>query len=123
LVAMGPGVMERWFGAAYRAREQIAVRGHRMMLERAATEGYLAAVHALCEADLGARAAAITSPTLVITGEADVSTPVAQGRALAAAIAGARFEILPGVGHLSCVEAPEAFVALLARFLGEHGIV
>lgn len=41
----------------------------------------------------------ITAPTLVIHGEADRLVPVQGGRDLAARIAGARLETIPGMGH------------------------
>ena len=43
--------------------------------------------------------ARITAPTLVIHGEADVLVPVAAGRDLAARIAGAESDFIPGMGH------------------------
>ncbi len=41
----------------------------------------------------------VTTPTLVIHGDADPLIRVAGGRATAAAIIGAKLEILPGMGH------------------------
>jgi pimeloyl-ACP methyl ester carboxylesterase len=41
----------------------------------------------------------ITAPTLVIHGEADPLVPVAAGHELAAHIAGARLELIAGMGH------------------------
>jgi pimeloyl-ACP methyl ester carboxylesterase len=57
--------------------------------------------------DVRDRLAAVTVPTLVLTGELDRETPPAYGRALAAAIPGARFEVLAGAGHLLPAEAPQ----------------
>ncbi len=62
--------------------------------------------------------AAITAPTLVIVGAADVATPVAKAEAIAAAVPGARLEVLPGVGHMSALEAPDAVSERLITFLG-----
>jgi 3-oxoadipate enol-lactonase len=56
-------------------------------------------------------------PTLVVWGEADSMIPVQRGRLLAAAIPGARYAGLPGVGHTCQVEAPQEFVAAVAPFL------
>jgi len=56
-------------------------------------------------------------PTLVVWGEADAMIPLERGRRLAAAIPGARFVGLPGVGHTCQVEAPAAFADALAPFL------
>lgn len=60
---------------------------------------------------------AITAPTLVIVGSDDPATPVAKAERIAATVPGARLEILPGVGHVSTLEAPDAVNALILPFL------
>ena len=62
----------------------------------------------------------ITAPTLVIVGADDSATKQPKSEALAAAIPGARLEVLPGIGHISTLEAPDAVNALLLEFLAEH---
>lgn len=60
-----------------------------------------------CDAwDVGDRAAEVRIPTLVLTGESDVMTPVRFGRMLADRIPDARMRILPGTGHLAMAESP-----------------
>lgn len=59
----------------------------------------------------------IRCPALVIVGDEDVLTPVAEARALHAGLSDAALEILPGAGHLSNLERPAEFNAALARFL------
>lgn len=56
---------------------------------------------------------AIRCPTLVIVGEGDQITPVEFNREIAAGIPGAKLEVLPGCGHLSSLERPEAVANLL----------
>ena len=51
----------------------------------------------------------IDVPTAVIVGEADAITPLAQSRAMADAIPHATLSVIPDAGHLSNLEAPEAF--------------
>ena len=58
----------------------------------------------------------ITVPTLVVVGEHDAITPPAEARAMAAAIPGARCEVVPGAGHMVPIEAPDTFVRLLDSF-------
>lgn len=55
----------------------------------------------------------ISVPTLVITSQGDRLIPAEQSAPMADAIPGARLEVLPGVGHLTSVEAPERFTELL----------
>jgi pimeloyl-ACP methyl ester carboxylesterase len=65
------------------------------------------------------RLAGIDVPALVVWGEDDrVATP-AYGRAYAAAIPGARFELLRDCGHVPQVECPAATLALIEGFLDQ----
>jgi pimeloyl-ACP methyl ester carboxylesterase len=65
------------------------------------------------------RLAGITVPALVLWGEADRIGDVDYGRALAAAIPGARFEVLEGTGHLPQMETPDVLLEALKAFIGE----
>ena len=60
---------------------------------------------------------AIRCPTLVVYGEGDAMGPAGRGRRLAAAIPGASYAPLPGVGHTCMIEDPAGFVAAVAPFL------
>ena len=62
--------------------------------------------------------ASIAVPTLVLCGAQDPATPPEVHREMAAAIPGARLEIIEGCGHLSTIEAPDAVTAALERWLG-----
>jgi 3-oxoadipate enol-lactonase len=64
--------------------------------------------------------ASITAPTMVVVGAGDVATPVARAEQIAAAIPGARLEIIPDAGHVSALEAPEAVTDLMMPFLAAH---
>lgn len=59
----------------------------------------------------------ITVPVLVITSEHDTLIAPAITQSMADAIPGARFELIPRAGHLSNLEQPEAFTALLRDHL------
>jgi pimeloyl-ACP methyl ester carboxylesterase len=59
----------------------------------------------------------IAVPTLVICGDEDVLTPPSDAEALHRGIPGSRLVMLPRAGHLSNIEAPEAFSAALQDFL------
>lgn len=50
----------------------------------------------------------ISVPVSIIVGELDVVTPVADSEAMAAACPHAGLVVLPGIGHLAPMEAPEA---------------
>jgi pimeloyl-ACP methyl ester carboxylesterase len=65
--------------------------------------------------------ARLTIPTLVLCGEQDSVTPVAEHEAMATRIAGARLEVVPDCGHLSTLEQPEAVNGVLADWLASTG--
>lgn len=60
---------------------------------------------------------AIAVPTLVLVGEEDTLAPLASARATAAAIPGAELVTVPGSGHLSTLEAPDAVTEALGQWL------
>ena len=59
----------------------------------------------------------IDVPTLLIYGEQDVRAPRAVARSLHAAIPGSELVVLPGVGHVCNVEAPDEFNTAVRSFL------
>jgi pimeloyl-ACP methyl ester carboxylesterase len=61
--------------------------------------------------------ARIECPTLVLCGRDDLITPPDVHRELAAAIAGARLEIIEECGHLSPLEQPEQVTSILRDWL------
>ena len=76
-----------------------------------------ALAQSFAETDLRAVLPTIDVPTLVLHGEADTRSPLSVGRALHAAIPGAELAVLAGIGHVSNVQAPQAFNAAVRRFL------
>jgi pimeloyl-ACP methyl ester carboxylesterase len=76
------------------------------------------ALHGLAaRADSRPMLAEVGVPTLVLVGAEDVLTPPAESEAMAAAIAGARLEVVPRAGHLANLERPDAVNAALRAFL------
>ncbi|NKQ57627.1 alpha/beta hydrolase [Amycolatopsis sp. K13G38] len=80
--------------------------------------GYASAAESMAETDHGPRLSRISVPTLVLVGEHDQVTGVAESRRLATSIPGARLEVLPG-GHAANQEFPHRFCAEVAAFLSE----
>lgn len=66
---------------------------------------------------LAARYAEITTPTLIIGGDADRFVPVAHCEQLAQTLPNARAEIWTGTGHLAHSERPNRFNAEVIAFL------
>ena len=69
---------------------------------------------------LAARLAGVTAPVLVIWGEADQIAGPDYGRALAAAIPGAQFQLLAGTGHLPQLETPGQLLGPVWDFADSH---
>jgi pimeloyl-ACP methyl ester carboxylesterase len=59
----------------------------------------------------------INVPTLVIVGDQDAISPLAEMKAIAAAIPNAEFVVIPDSGHMTTMENPEAVNAALSRFV------
>jgi pimeloyl-ACP methyl ester carboxylesterase len=64
------------------------------------------------------RLAGIDVPAIVLWGEADRIADPDYGRAFAAAIPEARFELLPRTGHVPQMETPEVLLDALRGFVG-----
>lgn len=59
----------------------------------------------------------IGAPTLVMTGESDFICGPVCARAMADELADARLVVIPGAGHFTYIERPDAFRSALADFL------
>lgn len=121
LGAIADMVMDRWFSPGFQQQRQDELALWRNLFLRSDPLGYAATCATLRDTDLTADINRIATPTLVVAGEADRSTPVDLVRACAAAIAGARFETMPGVGHIPSIEQPADLAALISGFLKENG--
>lgn len=72
-----------------------------------------------CDAfDITARLSEIATPTLVVTGDADVMTPVKYGQFLKDSIPGAHMAVIAGAGHMVAREKPIEFISAVSAFLG-----
>jgi len=86
-------------------------------MSRVHEAAYRAAMQCLVTFDRRDALAGIAVPTLVLAGEKDDNAPAAMMERMAAKIPGARFQVIPGAGHLAHFEQPEAFHAALDAFL------
>jgi 3-oxoadipate enol-lactonase len=62
----------------------------------------------------------IKVPTLIIVGDQDVATVPAKAQRMQARIQGSKLVVIPGAGHTSTVEEPEAVNAALTEFLNRQ---
>ena len=71
----------------------------------------------MSDATLLERLGAITVPTLVVFGASDRIVTPAYGQAVAGAVPGAEFAVVPDAGHLPHLEAPDATWAVIDPFV------
>lgn len=70
----------------------------------------------LINKDLTPHLSLIKIPTLVIWGEKDTVTPLAEGELIFRTIPGAKLEIIKNAGHFSFLEKSEEFIKLIKEF-------
>lgn len=106
----------RWFTPEFAQAQPDVVQAAQEWLAGIDPEGYAACCEALGASDLRSALGRIATPTLLVAGDADPVTTVADAEAMQAGIPGARLVVLPA-SHLSNLETPQAFSAALLGFL------
>jgi pimeloyl-ACP methyl ester carboxylesterase len=109
----------REVGPSYRARNP---EGYRLWIELERKSGLVDAFrqplkNRITEAMLGK----LTVPTLVISGVADLATPPAIARLIAAKIPNAELVVASESGHSVYWEQPEVFNRAVLAFIAKHG--
>ena len=59
----------------------------------------------------------IRAPTLILVGQEDPLTPPEHSKAMAAAIPGARYEVVQGASHLAPMERADEVSEAMVRFV------
>jgi 3-oxoadipate enol-lactonase len=110
-------VMTRFFSDGFRRDHADIVARYAGILRVQSRRGYEATCLALRDADLRDEVASISAPTLIVVGDQDVATPIADAEWLHETIDQSRLITLEGAGHLCSVERPVAFDEVVRRFL------
>ena len=115
--AIADGAVARWLTPGYLATPEGAAAGAglRATLVVSDAAGYIASCEAVAAIDFRESNRRIQLPTLVIAGTQDEATPLAMSQQIAAAIAGAQLATIDAA-HISAVERPAEFAALLRAF-------
>jgi 3-oxoadipate enol-lactonase len=117
LAAICDMAMGRYFSEPFRTSRPDIVKTITERFLATPVQGYLGCCDAIAELDFAEAIRGIRSRTLVIAGEADAGTPPAMSRVIADRIPDARLAVLPEAAHLSPVEKPAEFAALVREFL------
>ena len=86
-------------------------------MSRIDPDAYRIGAKAVWLADERDRAQEIKVPTLVLVGDQDLVTPVDLSSELVDLIPDARMRLITGAGHLSNLEKPDAFNAIVGQFI------
>lgn len=117
-------MIPKLIGKSTRESRPDRVEAARRIVRKASPAGIAAAQRGMAERpDSGATLTTIDVPTLIVVGEEDTLTPVADAEFLRAGIPGSRLVVIPRVGHYGPLENPGAYAALMREFLdAEPGI-
>jgi 3-oxoadipate enol-lactonase len=119
--AIADTVVGRWFTPGFAERSPDTVAEARGMLVGTPPVGYAGCCRAIAAMDQRDGLPSITVPTLVIAATDDHSIPPDHGERIAAAVPGARFELVPGA-HIAAIESADRVTALLLdHFAGATG--
>ena len=111
-------MIPKLLGETSRSERPEVVATARRLIEANRREGIEAAIYALMRRpDSTGDLSRIEVPTLIIVGEEDEITPVADAAAMHRAIGGSSVVVLPRVGHLSNLEAPDAFSTTISAWV------
>jgi 3-oxoadipate enol-lactonase len=115
--AIADAGLERWLTAGFREREPEVTAQVRAMLASTPAAGYAGCCGVIERMDLVDQLGAVAAPTLVVAGAQDPATPPEHGERIAAAVRGARLEVVEDCAHLAAVEQPETISQLIAEHL------
>jgi 3-oxoadipate enol-lactonase len=83
-------------------------------------DGYINCSAVLAGFDPLDRLPAITTPTLVVVGAEDASTPLEMAEQIHERIPSSELVVLEGAAHLSNIDQADAFNEAVLRFLTDH---
>lgn len=108
----------RWFSEEFQHNEQQQVATMIRQLAQGNAAGYAACCEALAQADLRAEVSHMLAPMLVIAGEQDPVTTVADAQWLVAHAPNAKLALLPA-SHISNVACPQLFNQQITQFFAD----
>ena len=118
LSSLAESMIPKLFAEPTRTERKDVVEATRRVILSSPPEGIAAALRGMAaRPDVTKELPEIKVPTLVVCGEHDVISPVAEMRKIATAIPHASFEVIPQAGHMCPIENSSVFNAALRKFL------
>ena len=118
MASLADAVLPRWFTQSFIDSEPLIYNHIRDVFVHTDNEGYASNCDALRVADLRGETHNIRARALVISGTHDLAATPAQGKELAASIAGARY-VEFDASHISNLELPDVFNTTVLDFFAE----
>jgi 3-oxoadipate enol-lactonase len=115
--ALSEQTLERWLSGEFRRNQPEITERMRKMIHLTPVSGYVGCSLAISNFDVSRELSKASTPTLIITGEKDETTPVGAAEAIQRQIEGSELVVIPGAMHLSNIEAPDFFNRKLVSFL------
>jgi pimeloyl-ACP methyl ester carboxylesterase len=113
-------MLPKLLGSTSLERRADLVEGVRRAIHRTPVSGILVDLMAMAaRPDSVAHLRTVTCPTLVVVGQEDYTTPLADAQLMAADIPHARLAVIPAAGHLSNLEQPDVFNDVVRGFVDE----
>src|SRR6185437_5003959 len=104
-------------GATTRARHPELESTVLAMARRGSEDGVIGALTAaMARPDFSDTLGTITVPTMFVVGDEDTIAPRAESDKMRALVPGSRLEVIHRAGHLSSLERPAAFNALVSEW-------
>lgn len=106
----------RWFTSAFIHNNSATISALSSQLAAGSPEGYASCCEALAQADLREQLATITVPVLIVAGQQDPITTLADAAFMQTCISGSQvFEI--NASHISNLERPDIFNQAIHKFI------
>jgi len=109
--------LSRWFPPETVAKNPPHLDHVRNMIRTTPVNGFIGCAAALANHDFRSRVGTVKHPVLFMVGEKDGTTPAAM-RQMHETLKGSRFVELPGAGHISNLDQPEAATRAIGEFIG-----
>jgi 3-oxoadipate enol-lactonase len=117
--ALADVTMARWFSRDFLLTPELKLS--RDMFTSTPVAGYAGVCAAIAGTDFYTPTSGLRIPTLGIAGSEDGATPPDLVRETVDLIPGSQFQLMRRVGHLPCIEAPEAYAKILIDFISSTG--